>query len=366
MTLRAQLRLGRWLGPWAAPDTAPPDVVRTSVLVEARAAGERAFESWLYRPARGEVIGAYLVAPGLHYAGPADPRMDRFLRVLASAGLVVLCPFLPDFTALRVRETVIADFARAFDALLTLDELPRRVRPGVFSISFGSLPALRLASDPRYAERVGAVVPFGGYADFREVIRFSLSGGHDGRVPYDPLNRPVVVMNLLDDMEDVPPGIGRVVDAWERYVRETWGRPEMRVDDAYQRVAERVGADLDGEERAFFRMGIGLDDGALERCLAALDRSRERRAFLDPRPHLRGLRAPVHLFHGADDDVIPWQQMDRLYEALPPHVEKARYLTGLYAHTGTSALGSLPAWLKEGVTLLRMLRAMVGAATSKA
>jgi pimeloyl-ACP methyl ester carboxylesterase len=286
--------------------------------------------------------------------------------VLASAGLVVLCPFLPDFTSLRVRETVIADFARAFETLLSLDELPRGVMPGVFSISFGSLPALRLAADPRYASRVGAVVPFGGYAEFREVIRFSLSGGHDGRAPYDPLNRPVVVMNLLDDMEGVPAGKARVVDAWERYVRETWGRPEMRVDDRYKQVAERIGADLDGDERAFFRMGVGLDDGALERCLAALDRSRERRAFLDPRPHLGGLRAPVHLFHGADDDVIPWQQMDLLYEALPPHVDKARYLTGLYAHTGASALGSVAALLKEGVTLVRMLRAMVGAATTKA
>src|SRR5690554_1723584 len=104
MSLRAQLQLGRWLGPWAGAEQAPEGVLRTSVFVEARAEGERPFEAWLYRPRRGRPLGAYLVAPGLHYAGPADPRMDRFLRVLASAGLVVLCPFLPDFTALRVRE----------------------------------------------------------------------------------------------------------------------------------------------------------------------------------------------------------------------------------------------------------------------
>lgn len=370
MTLRAQLHLGRWLGPWAAADRAPDGVVRTTVVVEARSPEERPFEAWLYRPAAGRPVGAYLVAPGLHYAGPADPRMDRFLRVLAGAGLVVLCPFLPDFTALRVRASVIDDFARAFETFLALDERPRHVRPGVFSISFGSLPALRLASDPRYASHIGAVVPFGGYADFREVIRFSLSGGDvDGkgrRVPYDPLNRPVVVMNLLDDMDGVPAGVAQVVDAWQRYVRETWGRPEMRQDDAWVRVAERIGAELDDEERAFFRMGVGLDEGALERCLVALDRSWHARSFLDPRPHLHGLKAPVHLFHGADDDVIPWQQMDVLYAALPSHVERARYLTGLYAHTGTSALGGVPALLKEGVTLLRMLRALVRAATARA
>ncbi len=369
--LRAQLRLMRWLGPWAADDAVPDSVVRTTVHVPSRDAGERPFDAWLYRPRRGAPVGVYLVAPGLHYAGPADPRMDRFLRILANAGLVVLCPFLPDFIELRVRESVIADFARAFDALEHIDELPRRVRPGVFSISFGSLPALRLASDPRYAERIGAVVPFGGYADFREVIRFSLSGGRragedGGPVPYDPLNRPVVVMNLLDDMEGVPAGVTDVVEAWQRYVRATWGRPEMRVDDRYKIVAEELGAHLSGHELAFYRVGVGLDEGALERCLSALDRSRARRAFLDPRPYLQGVKAPVHLFHGADDDVIPWQQLDALYEALPTHADKARYLTGLYGHTGASALGSMGALLREGVTLVRMLRALVGAATTRA
>lgn len=365
MSLRAQLQLMRWLGPWVGPDAAPDDVERRTVHVSARAAGERDFEAWLYQPRRAAPVGAYLVAPGLHYAGPADRRMDRFLRILANAGLVVMCPFLPDFTQLRVRESVIADFARAFDTFVALDAVPKGVRPGVFSVSFGSLPALRLAADPRYADRIGAVVPFGGYADFREVIRFSLSDGGGG-VPHDPLNRPVVVMNLLDDMPDLPPGVADVVAAWERYVRATWGRPQMRIADRYKELAEGIGTSLRGAERALYRQGIGLDDGALELCLAALERSQERRAFLDPRAHLGGVKAPVHLFHGADDDVIPWQQMDVLYDALPATTPKARYLTGLYAHTGKSALRSAPGLMREMTTMVRMLRAMVGAATTRA
>lgn len=356
--MRAHLELARWLGPWTKADAVPGGVRRWSVPVPARADGERPFEAWAYAPSGRSPRGAFLVAPGLHYAGPADPRMDRFLRVLARAGFLVLCPFLPDFCALRVRPTLMPDFARAFEVLEAMPERPPRQRPGVFSISFGSLPALRLAADERYADRVGAVIPFGGYADFREVLRFCLAGGGGAR-PHDPLNRPVVVMNLLGDMGEQ--GRERVTAAWERYVKRTWGRPEMRVDGRYQRVAEEIAAELEGDDRHLFRVGTGLEEGALERCLEALDQAGESKAFLDPRPHLHGLRAPVHVFHGADDDVIPWEQLDAILAALPPHVEKARYLTGLYAHSGASALKSLPALAREGVTLVRMLAAIARA-----
>ena len=48
------------------------------------------------------------------------------------------------------------------ETFVTLDEVPRHVLPGVFSVSFGSLPALRLAADERTRGRIGAVVPYSG------------------------------------------------------------------------------------------------------------------------------------------------------------------------------------------------------------
>lgn len=363
MSTRAYFELLRWLGPWASPDNAPSRVVRRQIEVPA-SVDRPAFPAWVYAPKGRPPVGSYLVAPGLHYLGPEDPRMDRFLRVLAGAGLLVVAPFLPDFLALRVRETAAVDLKRAFDVTEALDERPRGTKPGVFSISFGSLPALRLAADEGYRERVGALVLFGGYADFREVIRFCL-GGADHEGPRDPLNQPVVLMNLLDDIE-APCETGPVVDAWSRYVRATWGRPEMKAPERWQEVARALLPQLsDDAQRAFFELGVGLRSGALELCLDALDCSSERRAFLDPRPHLDGLRCPVHIFHGADDDVIPWTQMRALDDALPSHVERRRYLTGLYAHTGKSGiaarLGSAPALVKEAGTLIAMLAALVEA-----
>ena len=67
------------------------------------------------------------------------------------AGFLVFAPFLPTYLALRVEDSVIEEVERAFEAVLNLPGRPPGA-PGVFSISFGSMPALRLAAS---SKRVG-------------------------------------------------------------------------------------------------------------------------------------------------------------------------------------------------------------------
>lgn len=363
---RSYWSLARWLGPWAS-ETDQPDVERRTVRVD----GDRPFDAWLYLPADRPPVGAYLISPGLHYAGPRDPRLDRFCSIVAASGFLVFAPFLPDYTALRVEATAITDLDRAFGALLALPELPRGVRPGVFSISFGSLLALRLAAAPERADQVGALVLFGGYADWAKTIHFCLTGEIDGK-PHgarDPLNQPVVFMNLLDYMDDVPDDPAPLLSAWRAYVEATWGRPEMKADGVYQQVAARFEPMVPEPLREWYRVGIGTAPGALERCTTALSRSGERHAFLDPRPHLGGIRCPVHLIHGVDDDVIPYPQSQEIAAALPAHVDARVYLTGLYGHTAKAGVGArlreVPLMAKELWTMVQMLNAMLQSGTRR-
>jgi pimeloyl-ACP methyl ester carboxylesterase len=220
--VRSYLTLARWLGPWAPAEGAPP-VARRELPI----AGPRPFRARLFQPIGRAPRRAFLVAPGLHHAGPDDPRMDRFCAVLAASGAAVLAPAIPDFLALRVTPEAADDFARALDAF--------GHRPTVFSISFGSLLALRLAA--ARPDQIERVVVFGGYADFAAAIRFSLSGQGD------PLNRPVVFINLIDQL-----GAGEhrepLLAAWRRFVEATWGRPEMRTGDRWRTVARAIAADL--------------------------------------------------------------------------------------------------------------------------
>lgn len=341
-------RLARWLGPWTPDAARPRSVARRTV----RVAGERSFDAWVYRKRGRRPVGALLVLPGLHYLGPADPRLDRFLAVLAEAGLLVFAPFLPDFTALRVSPGVVDDADDALTTFLALPEFPKHLRPGVFSISFGSMPALKLCSRSHRASEVGGLVTFGGFADWAETVRFALKG--DGTLPHDPLNRPVVFMNLLDHLPGVTDADG-LMSSWRMYVESTWGRPEMKERARYEPVAQELSADVDAAQRELFMMGIGLSDGGDELALSALERAGDAYDWMSPLPHLAGLRCPTWLVHGRDDDVIPFHHARALAEALPQRVISKVCLTGLYAHTGHA--GGLRRMLP---TLAGELRAMVG------
>ena len=344
---RALWALARWLGPWSDGERVPPARIETLSVAGSRGP----FRAWRFAPPRAS-IGSYLIAPGLHFEGPADPRLRRFCAVLAAAGFEVLAPFLPDFLALEVAESATADLDAAFD------ELRRRSRhrPGVFSISFGSLPALRLAAAPARRDQISHLICFGGFADLDRTLAFSL-GGEPG-APRDPLNQPAVFINLLDHLDGVPADRSALVAAWMRYLRATWGRPEMKAPDRYRPVARAIAAELPADLRELFLVGCGVEPGALDRCRAALAR-RGGCEHLDPRPHLKAIRCPVTLVHGRDDDVIPHRESLELARAMPEGAEVEVLITGLYDHTrSVPRLGSLA---REGATMVRVLRAIVSA-----
>jgi len=347
--------LARWLGPWTPADATPGGV---TVSTRALPSGLRV-RRWA---PRGRAHGGLLLIPGLHYDGPADHRMDRLARVLARAGALVVSPFIRDFLQLRLTPRVITDAHEALEALLDEPTMRRR-QVGVFSVSFGSLPALHVAARAPRRDRVAGVALFGGYADFDETVRFAMTGEAPGAASLraDPLNRPVVYLNLLSHLTADPSARERLAAAWLAFCRATWGREEMKRGGAHLEAARAV-ADahgLRGDALRLFLAGVGgetFDRGEIERALEA---GREDLAYLDPRPLLTDVLAPVHALHGADDDVIPATHAPRLADAAR---SGRSYITGLYGHTGGSRgpLSRAPAAARELVTMARMLDAIAG------
>ncbi len=337
-------RLGRWLGPWS-DEGGQPDATREEIPIDASMRG------WVYRPARRKAQGAVLLVPGLHYLGPADPRLDRFCRILANAGNVVLCPFMPDFSRLRVGPNLGPDANRAFDALLALPDRPRDVAPGILSISFGSRPAVEVAAT---RPEVGNLVLFGGFADFRDAIRFCIAGAPDPGRAHDPLNRPVVYLNLLEHLDPGPTDRESFIEACFEYVRQTWGKPEMKPREAYEPVARALADGLPDAE--LFLKATGVAEGGVELGLDALARGADHFEYLDPRPWLSRVQVPVTVIHGREDDVIPFEHAARLASMAP----KARHLvTGIYAHTGRATLAELiPQAAREGSAMAQILLQM--------
>ncbi|MBS2011636.1 MAG: hypothetical protein JST00_01885 [Deltaproteobacteria bacterium] len=291
--------------------------------------------------------------------------MDRFCRVLAHAGFVVVAAFLPDFLALRIAPTTADDLALAFDHACGIVDAEGLEGPAVFSISFGSRPAIELCASERGA-RATSLVLFGGFCDFDATVRFAITGRatHEGRtiaIDHDPLNAPVVHLNLLE-AHDASLDKGALAIAMRRMVHETWGKNELKRGEARAPHALAIARELAAPERAFFLTACGLE-GSVEALLeAGLARAGDRFAWADPRPFLARMRPRVVIVHGRDDDVIPWSEALSLAKALPASHPHEVIFTGLYGHTG-SALPSPSALARELRSLTRVVRHLATAAS---
>jgi pimeloyl-ACP methyl ester carboxylesterase len=339
--------LARWLGPWASP-TKAPDVIVVPDEVDG-------IDVNIYRHPSLEHRKRFLIAPGLHYAGPDDPRMDRFCRILAAAGHQVVAPYIPDYLSLTPNARAIADFTKVFDSFTDARMKPRD-RPIVFSISFGSLLAFALAAER--GSLIDKLVIFGGYADFHETMRFCLTGEVAGgrEAVRDPLNQPVVLMNLLEWIHHEPGHSETLVAAWRTYVTRTWGRSEMKARERFHAIAEELAPSVPEAVRELFLVGIGARPGAYELAMPAL--AQFDATALDPSPYLPRITNRVELVHGMDDDVIPYEQSLVLASRLT-RANVRVHVTGLYGHTGAQrpALGALARELATMVRVLRVLAA---------
>ncbi len=319
-----------------------------------------ATRAYVYEP--DGAAGAYLVLPGLHFLGPDDPRLDRFCRILARCGFLVVAPFIRAFTDLVLEPSAFDDAHAALARTHALAAERGLGPPAVFSISFGSALALDLAAKETAGPR--ATLVFGGFCQFLPTVRFALTGRAEigsrvHELTRDPLNSPAVFLNALPDLE-LEGDRATLASAWRTMVYRTWGKMELKAPGRRDPYARSIAATLPSELRAPFLRGCMLEDGALAWMEAALARGAGRLSFFDPGERLQRVRCPVVLVHGKDDDVIPYVESEKLQQALPEASRAGLFLTGMYGHTGASA-STLRALGTEAGTLVGMLSAMAGA-----
>ena len=356
-TSRELFTLLRWLGPWASEAKVPTNIERYEEFHRVAGPDQRV-KTWTYVDKNHVPKGAYIIGPGLHFKGAEHEGLDRFARILAKAGNLVMSPFVQDYANMHIQPDSHLPFLGAFDALLEHELLPSGIKPGVFSISFGSWLAMKLATCPVRNRLLGSCVLFGGYGNFREAVDFAVSGQLNGQ-PYahhDPRNVPAIFMHIAESF-DVDPQTLR--QAWLNYMHLTWQHDEMKTPDACNQKANALALNLPEAFRTIFLEGCGALPGAQERIQTTLlDKKFD---YLDTRLDFHAIKCPVFIMHGTDDDVIPYTQLETLSKELPPHVHQETYLTGLYGHSsqdGQARTALFNAIFKELSTMTRMLGAI--------
>jgi pimeloyl-ACP methyl ester carboxylesterase len=291
--------------------------------------------------------GVYLVLHGLHYAGPNDPRMDRFCRILAAAGHIVVAPLLPRSLALVAHEDTNVHAERALRQARAIAEARGLPPPALFTISFGSLPGLRVAAAHTRAE-LSSVVLFGGYGRFLPTLRFALTGEDEHGVVMaerDPLNGPAVFLNLLPYLElgaasegSTPLRREVLAKAFLEVAKRTWGRPAMRVATTRKIVVDEVAHEFAlraPDELGLFLAACGFGDATRFQEAGLAHASGPASAFAEPADSLKRLTVPTFILHGRGDDVIPVGEAEALRAMLPNGHPAAVLLSGMHGHTGS-------------------------------
>src|SRR5262245_41938697 len=123
----------------------------------------------LYLPPHPDGAPGIVLVHGVHHLGIDEPRLVRFARTIAAAGVVVLTPEISELTDYHVDPRSVDTIGFAARALK--DEV-HRPRVGVMGMSFAGGLALLTAADPRFAPDVAFVVPVGAHDDLERVSRY--------------------------------------------------------------------------------------------------------------------------------------------------------------------------------------------------
>lgn len=287
-----------------------------------------------YEPA--DVTGrAILLVPGVHAGGIDEPRLITFAREIAATGHPVITAELPDLARYEItpRTTDMIEDAGEWARRQWDSRLPATERAvGLMGISFGG--GLSVVAASRMEGRAAWVVSFGGHGDLPRTLRFLCTGTQpDGtrRAPHD-YGVVIILLGVADRVvpaAQVQPLREAILTFLNASHLDMVDKPKAALE--FARAREMAGR-LEEPARTFMTWVNDRRVAQLGQVLL---------------PHLAALASdpalspernappsvPVHLLHGADDNVIPAAESEQLASYLRRHGGRVTQLsTPLITH----------------------------------
>lgn len=283
--------------------------------------------------------GTILAVSGMSVHGYRDIRFDTICRAMAARGFIVISPLFRDIEEFEINDRTVETIASAIRSIAGNSALSPDGRVSLFSPSFSAAMCIIAASRPDTAGTIGAICSVGTFGSVETAIEFLFA-----RQDSDEYGRMIVLRNFLHLSIGPNPALEKALDICFR-------------DNGFHRQQPELPAYLESlslRERDIFerlRTDPSFRLHHWKRILSGSGEMHELIAGLSVVNRLSGLRAPVALIHGADDNVIPPSESVMIYRELCRLNVPARItLTPLITH-GDTSLG--PSMLRAIFSLAR-------------
>jgi pimeloyl-ACP methyl ester carboxylesterase len=290
----------------------------------------------LYLPEHKPNAPALVVLHGVHHLGIDEPRLTSFASAMASCGIRVLTPELPD----------IMDYHVGSASIRTIGESTRWFAQrtggpvGVMGLSFSGGLSLIAAADPLYHPDFKFVFAVGSQDSMGRVVQYYRTGADErpnGTIEELPAHEYGPLVIEYEYVEDFVP-------ARDVPVIRAVLRAHLYEDKAAEAEAE---AKLNPAQAA---MAKELMDGYSPKTRAMIEAvSMKHIADMDslsPSGSLGKLTTPVYLLHGEGDNIIPSAETLWMASQLPRETLQAMLVSPVISHIDMDGkgVGAMDEW----------------------
>jgi pimeloyl-ACP methyl ester carboxylesterase len=278
----------------------------------------------LYTPVHHPDAPAIVVLHGVHHLGMDEPRLVAFASAMASCGIRVLTPELPDIKDYHVGANSIATIG---DSAAWLAQQSGNHPVGIMGLSFSGGLSLLAAASPEWRPSIKFVVTIGSQDEMSRVADFYLTGYDqlpDGSVETIKPHEYGALVLEYENLKDFVPAPADLEP-----IRAVL-RAHLYEDHAGEIAAT---ARLTPAQLALATQLMDTTSPATRKLLAAAEtRHIQEMAGVSPHGHLATLTTPVYLLHGAGDNIIPSAETQWMEAELPSETLKAALISPVLSH----------------------------------
>jgi acetyl esterase/lipase len=308
--------------PWVVRQVTVPVTTRDFSFPAESATGVQTVRARLYLPQGRPNAPAMVVFHGVHHLGIDEPRLMGFAAAMASCGIRVLTPELPD----------IKDYHVSVDSVKTIGESAKWYAEqtggpvGVMGLSFSGGLALVAASDPLYQADFKFVFAVGSQDSMDRVTQYYRTGEDmrpDGTTEVLPAHEYGPLVLEYEYVEDFVPrqDVGPVRAVLRTHLYE----------DRKAEAEASLGLN-EAQKRETLELMDATSPATRAKIAAVVARHANELDGLSPRGRLETLRTPVYLLHGEADNIIPSAETLWMASELPREDLKAMLVSPVLSH----------------------------------